>query len=527
MIQSWFQLNTLPFANLPHNQIFQSESFLEGVNRLEYLKQNRGIMLLTGPSGCGKTTLIRYFAASLNSHQFKVFYTPLSTISIVDFYRHLNAVLTERYLYRKSDLFKSIQSGIQDWVQIRKIVPVILLDEAHLFRNEHFQEFQIILNFEYDAICPVILVLIAHPFLRDRLSMDILASFNRRISIKHHLTPQTRQEVQAFIHQTVQFSGGKPDLFSNEAIDTIYQNTSGNTAAVGKLALKSLMAAASFKKTVSLLRRSFMLQKNCNMPDRMEKIFYKLDRFFAGHWLIGILDDTKGCWELKPGTNLIAYLKAMNAHRHHILIKPIDPIEPRCILIDDVRQHHLESQHQYPNGKWRPGRLVIETSPNNFQVWIRTSSSMENMEKCHWLSFYNSDPGAAPKNRWGRFPGFRNTKSKHLNNAGYFPLAKLIWIDWANDEVLPIHDFHSTRGAVCQPLSPPAAIFREDYNRVSDPSATDFAFAMALIRRGASDDEVRQRILEERPDWSNHQGEKRKADYLDRTIQKARALMEF
>ncbi|MCD6273545.1 MAG: hypothetical protein J7K30_12060 [Deltaproteobacteria bacterium] len=49
---------------------------------------------------------------------------------------------------------------------------------------------------------------------------------------------------------------------------------------------------------------------------------------------------------------------------------------------------------------------------------------------------------------------------------------------------------------------------------------------MALFRRGATEDDVLRRLLDQRIDWQNHTGIKRKEAYLKRTIQRAKRLVE-
>jgi hypothetical protein len=44
----------------------------------------------------------------------------------------------------------------------------------------------------------------------------------------------------------------------------------------------------------------------------------------------------------------------------------------------------------------------------------------------------------------------------------------------------------------------------------NDPSATDFSFVLALLRTGHTEQQIEQRIIMERPDFRNHQGEQRK-----------------
>jgi len=259
----------------------------------------------------------------------------------------------------------------------------------------------------------------------------------------------------------------------------------------------------------------------------MESLFVKIGRYFNAGWRLAVLDEQKGRWMVDPEPQNIGYLRAENASGRHILMQPFD--DAHYLLADDIPRELLQCHHKSVTGNWRPGRMVIETSPANFQVWIRTSGPLKLWEKRFWLQKLRSDPGADPNDRWGRCPGFRNRKEKHRDKSGHYPLAKLVWVDWqeratipavARSEQRPL-SHQPLRGAVCHGR----AIQRSDYAR-DDPSATDFAYALALARRGEIDDAIRSRILSERPSWKNHEGERRIRAYLDRTITRAKAIVE-
>ena len=263
----------------------------------------------------------------------------------------------------------------------------------------------------------------------------------------------------------------------------------------------------------------------------MEKIFQKLDRYFCSGWRVVVLDMLKGRWIVESAPSKIGYLRAENAGGRHILIQPEDP---SCfILADDLNQSLILSHHRLPDETWKPGRMVVETSPRNFQVWIRSQRPLSLDEKRYWLARLGSDPAADPNNRWGRRTGFRNRKDKHRNDKGEYPLSRLIWIDWARKaEIPPIASpkaalpssplsHQPMEGGVCHNPEP---IYRFRYERGNE-STTDFSYALALMRRGYTDDQVRSRILSERTRWDNHRGQRKTGAYLDRTIRRARAII--
>ena len=263
----------------------------------------------------------------------------------------------------------------------------------------------------------------------------------------------------------------------------------------------------------------------------MEKLFQKLARYFLNLWHVGILHPEKGLWTIEPSLDKIPYLKAKNAHGCHILIKPLYPAH--YLLADDIDPLTLSRHHRLQDGQWKPARMIVETSPGNFQVWIHSKRPLSLEEKRIWLQKMQSDPAAHPHNRWGRCPGFRNRKEKYRTATGQYPLSNLIWIDWNSladiPQLLPAKaaplqgplSHPSPRGAVCHPKT----IARRDYLR-SNESQTDFAYTLALARRGYSNQQIRERLLAERTCWENHTGERKRDLYIDRTIRRAREIIQ-
>lgn len=255
MIEAFYNLKTLPFRkDIAGENIFLSAAGKELLQRLEYMKQNRGIMLVTGLPGMGKTLHIRAFSEKINTNLYKCLYLPLSTVSTSEFYRQLALALGAQGYWKKSQLFQSIQRAIKQYVQNNQKVPIIIFDEAHLLKNENFYELQILSNFNMDSIDPALFILLGQPHLRDRLLSPIHQAFNQRISLKFCLTPLTRLETHDYIKHHLQLAGRNQSesqlIFNQNAIDAIHRNSTGIPRIINALALKCLTLGALEEKEV-------------------------------------------------------------------------------------------------------------------------------------------------------------------------------------------------------------------------------------------------------------------------------------
>ncbi len=251
MYKAYYGLTREPFPkDIEPENMFKSSDFSELAGRLKYMKKQRGIMLITGEPGSGKTTAIRNFVAGLNNDRFFPLYLPLATVAIGDFYKQLNEALKGESRATKSILFKSIQERILHYaVQLNKI-PVIIIDEAHLLKNENFFELQIISNFNMDSLDPALFILVAQSHLNDRLARNYLESFNQRINMKFHMNSLKPSEVVKLIDHQLKTAGASKEILNNNACKAVHSLSGGIVRKVGKLVDKSLALGVSLKKDI-------------------------------------------------------------------------------------------------------------------------------------------------------------------------------------------------------------------------------------------------------------------------------------
>jgi len=228
MMEVYYNLQRTPFSkDIASKDIFLSHGVKELNQRLEYMKQKKGLMLITGEPGVGKTLILRGFKEKLNPNLYQCCYIPLSTVSVIDFYRQLSVSLGGEAYSQKAQLFSCIQESIKDYVVNTKKLPIIILDEAHLLKNENFWELQIITNFQMDSLDPALFILSGQSYLRERLMRPIHRSLYQRITLKYHLIPLSKEETTSYIQHHLKLAALATPIFTENALEAIYQNSSG------------------------------------------------------------------------------------------------------------------------------------------------------------------------------------------------------------------------------------------------------------------------------------------------------------
>ena len=230
---------------------FKSDDFAQATSRLEHLKNIKGIGLFTGISGTGKTFTLRCFADSLNSNLFKVVYIPLSTVTVLEFYKSIAYALGVENFSKKVDLFKNIQERIITLSKDKKITPVIILDEAQYLKTEVLNDLKLLLNFDMDSINHAIVILSGQPTLNNTLSKQVHEPLKQRIVINYNFSGITKQEVNDYVLTRLSLCGMNNAIFNPGAIEAVYSCCNGSTRKLNSIIEKCLMVG--FQKNINVI----------------------------------------------------------------------------------------------------------------------------------------------------------------------------------------------------------------------------------------------------------------------------------
>jgi hypothetical protein len=237
----------------------------------------------------------------------------------------------------------------------------------------------------------------------------------------------------------------------------------------------------------------------------------------------------------------LSLLKAHNARGSHIYVRPSG--EHRFTVLDDLAYDSV--QNMVAEG-YEPC-VVVETSPNNFQAWLKHDHTyptrLSTFVAQTLAERFHGDPSAADWRRFGRLPGFTNCKSKYLRPDGLFPFVLLrdatgIQYSRASFTRLEMTLQYQLREDERQRRTAKyAQIFASNHprrfshlsldrfrasSRYSDrPAAADMAFCVAALSCAMPESEIAAALDSEY--LSRDPNPRRKAAYIERTLAKARA----
>ena len=247
MMEQFFNFRQTPFErNIPVEHLYTTPKCDELLSRLEYAAKNRKFSVVTGGVGVGKTTAVRKFVASLDRNSFRCIYIADSALTPRVFYWEVLAQLSsdDKPSFYRSEGKRKMMGRFLSLAESARVIPVIIIDEAHLLSNSMLEETRFLLNNDMDSQNIVSLVVVGQSELRAKLSKETSEPIAQRVDFSFALVPFDRVQTQDYIHAHMRYAGELRDIFTPSAIDAVFQLSGGVARKINKACSLSLLYAA-------------------------------------------------------------------------------------------------------------------------------------------------------------------------------------------------------------------------------------------------------------------------------------------
>ncbi|HNT44905.1 MAG TPA: AAA family ATPase, partial [Syntrophorhabdaceae bacterium] len=228
MYRTFYGLRFKPFQILPNPDFFyMSPKHENAMTYLEYgIMERSGFVLLTGEIGAGKSILIKYILGRLETTVMPAVVTntnvtPDELLSMV-----LASFDIQSDSSSKTDKLGALRRFLTG-KSTRGRQALLIIDEAQNLSREALEEVRMLSNLVDADQMLLQIILVGQPEIRERLTRPELAQLNQRITVAYHLGALTEDETRQYIVFRLEKAGGRPDLFTHEAMRMIFTASGG------------------------------------------------------------------------------------------------------------------------------------------------------------------------------------------------------------------------------------------------------------------------------------------------------------
>jgi len=251
MFESFYGFRHTPFTrDIPIEELYIPVILEETLERLKYAAQRQWFAVVTGDCGTGKTTAIRRITAALDAAKYKVLYLSDSKLTPRHFYKGLLEQLGCEAKFYRGDAKRQLHREIEVMRGIYHLKPCVIMDEAHLLDREMLEEVRFLLNVKMDSESPMALILVGQSELWDRLRMQAYTAIRQRIDLQCKLQHYDRSQTGEYIARHLAYAGSEHDIFSDGALDVIYQFSGGAARLINKVCTNCLIYGAVNKRRI-------------------------------------------------------------------------------------------------------------------------------------------------------------------------------------------------------------------------------------------------------------------------------------
>jgi general secretion pathway protein A len=239
MYEAYWQLQSRPFENCTDARFYYpSEAHQGALLKLRYAVENRrGAALLAGGAGVGKTLLINALKRQVGQSCTPFVHLVFPQMSVSELLNYLAAELgalaSATATITVDESVRKVQQFLEENTR-RGCHAVVAIDEAQLLlETDALETLRLLLNFESQSQPALTMILSGQPQLLPAL--ERLPSLEARLGVKCLLRPLNLEETVSYVNHRMTAAGATREIFSSEALTTLYELTGGNPRRVNRL----------------------------------------------------------------------------------------------------------------------------------------------------------------------------------------------------------------------------------------------------------------------------------------------------
>lgn len=239
----FYGLERSPFNITPDPRfLLYTQKHREAFNHLLFgITQRKGFIQITGEVGCGKTTICRAMLSQLDEE----YISALILNPVMTGVQFLRSMLKEFGIESPANdrltCLETLNKFLLEKAKERKVV-VLIIDEAQDLSMEMLEEIRLISNLETDDEKLLQIVLVGQPELRDMLNDPRMRQLRQRITVRYHLEPLKKTELDEYIAHRIRTSGGNGrPTFSPGSRRRIFKYSKGIPRVVNAICDKTLL----------------------------------------------------------------------------------------------------------------------------------------------------------------------------------------------------------------------------------------------------------------------------------------------
>lgn len=215
---------------------------------LEMWTEIRGFALVSGPPGVGKSITLRRFVSDLDETRFDVYELGTLPATVNGFLRHLSRKLGIDVKNRTADLFDSVQKHLDSLESSIGPHPILIIDNAEGLNPNVVDVLRRLSTSGLDDDDRFSILISGTQDIIRILDVAELEPLRSRFSIAQQLKPFGLEDTRNYIRFHLKRADGNAELFSDAAVQKIFQLSTGRPRIINQLAIYTLVFGAIWGK---------------------------------------------------------------------------------------------------------------------------------------------------------------------------------------------------------------------------------------------------------------------------------------